>query len=250
MDDEGPLVVDDRMGQISYSALHNLAYDRITEALRTGRFKPGETLRTRTLAKALGVSSTPVREALSRLIAQNALDVDPRNRIAIVPEVTHGLLAEMYEIRMRLEGWAAEEAAAKISSKEISELRTIASKLDAREASGHAYDAAFLALSHKFFFTVYTAARLPLLLSLIDGLWLRSSAILGMMHKRRPEGFSISAQRAVLLAALEKGDGKRARQSLEKVLADTRDMVMLALSTDDGKSSSTSKRPARTIRKR
>ena len=235
------------MGQISYSALHNLAYERITEALRTGRYKPGETLRTRNLAKALGVSSTPVREALSRLIAQNALDVDPRNRIAMVPEVTRELLTEMYAIRIRLEGWAAEEAAVKVSAKELAELRSIAGKLNAREASGHAYDAAFLALSHKFYFIVYAAARMPLLLNLIDGLWLRSSSILGMMQKKRPVGFSIRPQRAALVAALEKGDSKRARQALEEILTATRDMVIIALAAEEP--SVPAKRSRRTTRK-
>lgn len=239
---------DDQIGQISYSALHNLAYERITEALRTGRFKPGETLRTRNLAKALGVSSTPVREALSRLIAQNALDVDPRNRIAMVPEITHELLGEMYAIRLRLEGWAAEEAATKVSVREISELRSIAGKLDAREAGGHAYDAPFLALSHKFFFIVYAAARMPLLLNLIDGLWLRSSSILGIMHKKRPNGFTVGPQRAALVAALDKHDPKAARRAIEQILVATRDMVIAAVAAEE--ESLPAKKPARAPRKR
>ena|SRR5689334_17209263 len=173
---------------------------------------------------------------------------DPRNRIAMVPEVTHDLLTEMYAIRLRLEGWAAEEAATKVSVREISELRSIAGKLDAREAGGHAYDAPFLALSHKFFFIVYAAARMPLLLNLIDGLWLRSSSILGIMHKKRPNGFTVGPQRAVLVAALDKHDPKAARQAIEQIVVATRDMVIAAVAAEE--ESLPAKKPARAPRKR
>ncbi|MGE3397145.1 MAG: GntR family transcriptional regulator [Sphingomonas sp.] len=220
----------DEIGQISYSALHNLAYEKIIRAIRSGRYQPGDALRTRTLAKALGVSSTPVREALSRLIAQNALDVDPRNRIAMIPPVTRELLEEMYDVRLLLEGHAAELAAKRITARELAKLHKLADRLSQREADGSVTDPAYLELSQDFCFSVYYAARQPLLVSLIDSLWLRSSVILSLLHRQRPAGFSLREARHALLDALDRRDGRMARKSIHELLTSTREMVLEALS--------------------
>lgn len=221
------------IGQISYSALHNLAYEQIIKAIRSGRYRPGDTLRTRTLAKALGVSSTPVREALSRLIAQNALEVDPRNRTAVIPPVTRELLEEMYDIRLLLECHAAELAAERATSRELSRLRSIGNRLAQREKDGQGGDAVHLDLSQEFFFAIYLAARQPLLVSLIDSLWLRSSAILSLLHRRQPADFTLAEGRAALLEALARRDPRDAHRAMTEVLVATREMVLRALSSDE-----------------
>src|SRR5215467_6406245 len=88
-----------QLEQITYTSLQDVAYERIRNALRSGTFKPGESLVTRTLAKALGISTTPVREALARLVAQNVLAVDSVNGTPYVPVITRELLIEVYELR-------------------------------------------------------------------------------------------------------------------------------------------------------
>lgn len=222
----------DDIGQISYSALHNLAYEKIIKAVRSGRYRPGDTLRTRTLAKALGVSSTPVREALSRLIAQNALDVDPRNRTAIIPLLTRELLEEMYDIRLLLEGHAAELAASRVTAKEVAQLKAMAKKLERIESEQRPRDADYLELSQDFYFAIYSAARQPLLVSLIDSLWLRSSSILSLLHRSPPPDFSLIGVRDGLIEGLEKGDPKLARHWMETLLRMTRDMVLEVLGSE------------------
>ena len=71
-----------------------------------GRFQPGQTVTLRGLARSLGTSPMPVREALRRLIAERALDLGP-NRSARVPVVTSAKYAEICEVRIALEGLAA-----------------------------------------------------------------------------------------------------------------------------------------------
>jgi DNA-binding GntR family transcriptional regulator len=108
----------EQLEQIGYSSLQEIAYQRIREALHRGAFEPGESLPTRTLAKAFGISTTPVREALARLVAQNVLAVDSVNGTPYVPVITRELLIEIYELRAMLEGVGAEHAAENITDEE------------------------------------------------------------------------------------------------------------------------------------
>lgn len=223
----------DEFGPLSYEALHNQAYEQIRAAIRAGRFKPGETLRTRTLAKAMGVSSTPVREALARLIAQNALEVSPTSRTAIVPRFTRSLLSDLYEVRMLLEPHAAAQAARRIDQAQLAAVRKLAAEMDEREVGPSRRDERFLALSEKFHFSIYAASANPILVELIDSVWLRSSAILSLLHRAEPKDYSLRGHRAEMVAALDKHDAAVAAGAMNAMLAASRDMVFAAMETEE-----------------
>lgn len=226
----GATTVEESLDKISYNALHNIAYDKIKGAIRDGRLRPGDTLRTRTLAKALGISSTPVRDALSRLIAQNVLDVDPRNRQAMVPELTREILEELYTVRLRIEPFAAELAAENISEVELAHLKKVLKELEELEKNGESTES--LEKSEEYFYSIYRATGNMLLQHLIDNLWLRSSVILGLLLRPRPADFSIRKERQGLVAALEKRDRKAANHNMEQIITRTRDMVFDVMAND------------------
>ena len=92
------------------TSLRRQVYDSLREALTAGRFVPGQKLTFRFVAGALGVSLTPVREALRRLVAEGAFEMQP-NRSVRVPLMTRAKILELRDIRMALEGLAAEKAA-------------------------------------------------------------------------------------------------------------------------------------------
>lgn len=223
--------MEDSLDKISYNALHNIAYNKIKGAIRDGRLRPGDTLRTRTLAKALGISSTPVRDALSRLIAQNVLDVDPRNRQAMVPELTREILEELYNVRLRLEPYAAELAAESISETELARLKKVLKELEDLEKGGESPES--LDKSEEYFYCVYRATGNVLLQHLIDNLWLRSSVILGLLLRPRPADFSIRKERQGLVTALQNRDAKAANHNMEQIITRTRDMVFDVMASED-----------------
>jgi DNA-binding GntR family transcriptional regulator len=209
--------------QIAYSSLQDIAYERIRSALRGGSFKPGESLPTRSLAKVLGISTTPVREALARLVAQNVLAVDPVNGTPFVPVVTAELVAEIYEIRALLEGLASEHAARNITSEEIAVLEKLWVKV--RAAKSQEYSRQQL-LTEEFQHIVYKAARRPVLLDLIESVWLRSGMVLHLVAKSRPKDFSVEGYRAKMFAALKRGDGEAACAATRAGVLATRDMLL------------------------
>ena len=99
------------------------AYMLILEAIESGLYKPGDRLVESELAERLGVSRTPVREALQRLETQAMLTRDGRS--LIVASLDHNQLSELYTVRTELEGLAARLAARHATSEEIRVLRAM-----------------------------------------------------------------------------------------------------------------------------
>ncbi|AZL57807.1 GntR family transcriptional regulator [Tabrizicola piscis] len=99
------------------------AYTLILEAIDAGLYKPGDRLVESELAERLGVSRTPVREALQRLETQSMLTRDGRS--LIVASLDHNQLAELYAVRSELEGLAARLAARHATPEEVRVLRSM-----------------------------------------------------------------------------------------------------------------------------
>lgn len=97
------------------------AYALILEAIDMGEYRPGDKLVESDLAERLGVSRTPVREALKRLETQSLLTRSGRS--LIVSSLDHNQLSELYAVRTELEGLAARLAAVHAADEEVRVLR-------------------------------------------------------------------------------------------------------------------------------
>jgi len=86
------------------------AYDRLIDAIRSGVFAPGDRLREEDVGERLQLSRTPVREALRRLESDRIVEHRPRQG-AVVRQLSHPEVVELYEMRVVLERTAAEMAA-------------------------------------------------------------------------------------------------------------------------------------------
>ncbi len=93
------------------------AYHLILEAIDHGEYRPGDRLVESELAERLGVSRTPIREALQRLETQSVLARDGRS--LIVASLDHDQLGELYVVRSELEGLAARLAAQHAAPEEV-----------------------------------------------------------------------------------------------------------------------------------
>lgn len=100
------------------------AYQFIIEGIKSGRLKPGKRLREAELAEQMGLSRTPVREALGRLQVQGLAVNDP-HRGLIITEPDYSTTSELYVMREVLEGTAARLAARHASDVEIDFLNEI-----------------------------------------------------------------------------------------------------------------------------
>ncbi|MBO0868915.1 MAG: GntR family transcriptional regulator [Micromonosporaceae bacterium] len=117
------------------TAASDRAVDQLRERILSGEYIPGERLGEVDLAAKLGVSRTPVREALRRLAAEGLVDITT-NKGARVVEYPHTDLVYIFEIRARVEGLAARAAAQSATLADIDRLDGIATALKKRSESG------------------------------------------------------------------------------------------------------------------
>ncbi|MEZ6024080.1 MAG: GntR family transcriptional regulator [Hyphomonadaceae bacterium] len=149
--------------------------------LVTGRMSPGFELSTRGLAQELGVSQTPVRDALSRLAAEGAVAIRSKRRV-LVPPMTESRFDDLLRCRMLLEPEAAALALPHIDDDRLTRLREIDAALDQAIANGDTE--AYMARNHAFHFTIYSAQDGRTLTQLIETLWLQFGPFMRTVHGR------------------------------------------------------------------
>ena len=143
-------------------------YDTLRLRLITGKIMPGIAFSTRSLARELEVSQTPVRDALARLAAEGAVEIRSKRRIT-VPEMTRTRYDDLMRCRLLLEPSAAAHALAHIDATTIKRLAVIDGDIDAALLSGDVD--AYMRDNFRFHFLIYRAAAQPITLRLIETLW-------------------------------------------------------------------------------
>jgi DNA-binding GntR family transcriptional regulator len=186
-------------------------YQRLRHDLMAGCYEPGQKLKLRDLAERLGVSVTPVREALARLVADQALvQVDHRSVCVAVMDLQR--YAEVRELRLDLEGKAAERAASCATPADIAEARLIHQRLlGARGSESHSL---ILLENQNFHLALCRFARMPVLLHLVETLWLQCGPLMHGMT-RWPVSKPKQHPHVTVIAALEARDGKLAREAIQ-----------------------------------
>jgi DNA-binding GntR family transcriptional regulator len=155
-------------------AAHSRAYAVLKEAVLAGNFRPGEVVTLRSLAKQLSISEMPVREALRRLTSEGAFEGLP-NRSARVPTLNRRQVEQILELRQQLEGKAAALAARNITLVQIEHLRALQSGIEQSIEKGDSRT--HTALNMAFHFEIYRIADNPVLIPLIQMLWLRMAPL-------------------------------------------------------------------------
>lgn len=191
------------------------AYQRLRQWLTVGRVAPGQRLTIRELAEQLGLGQMPVRAALQRLAAEGALTNIP-NAGVIVPKLTRRAFDDVLATRLLLEGEAAERGARHLSSADIAAAARL-SKAMAEALKAGDLDA-YLDANEAFHLLLYRAAGSPLLLELIDMVWMRigplSTRLNGDPHVWR----QMNDAHEDIVAALERQDPAAVRRGIEKDL--------------------------------
>lgn len=192
------------------------AYRRLLDEIRSGALVPGARLRETDLATRLGISRTPVREALRLLETDGLVTHLPRQGASLrrldAPEVI-----ELYEMRAVLEGTAARLAARAVTGVELTELRALNATLAVAPAGAAAQD-----INRQFHRALLDGARNRFLVKTMSALH-KTLLILGPTTLTDPlRHVDAVAEHAAVLDALSDGDGARAQALMQ-------DHVMAAL---------------------
>lgn len=196
-------------------------YWELRRALLHRAIRPGERLLEARLAQQLGVSRTPVREALARLVAEGLADQIPDSRGVIVRDIQQEL-EDIYGLRQMLEGYAARLAAARITTEELSGIETLSNEIGARIRGAEENEAELQAhaeLTNSFHLRIAEASRSPRLVHLISNYrdYFLSSDFLRLYE--RDDLQKLQGQHEAIIAALRARDGKLAEQLVREHFA-------------------------------
>ena len=177
-------------------------YQTLRSAVMKGQILPGRALTIRELARVLGVSPMPIREAIRQLSAENALEIQGNRRV-MVPKMTAMKFNELCEARIALEPYAAARAMPYLNKDKIEQLRAINDLGDQAMAQGNLEDIS--SLNQGFHRLLYAANPHQVTLPLIESLWLQLGPFMRLATSSLEEYYVIDRHNEAL-QAIEKQD--------------------------------------------
>lgn len=180
-------------------------YEVLENAILTGTLESGSPLRVRDLAAMVGTSVMPVREAIRRLEEARLATRIP-HKGAVVRTFTATELIHIYDVRTILEVQAATQGAPNVSPKNLREMETSCEKMQKAVAEGRIIDA--LDLDEDVLRTLYRASGNPVLVSIIEQLWLqcRPYKVIGATEALAKNDNTLWTPQPALVQALIDGD--------------------------------------------
>ncbi|KUG05194.1 transcriptional regulator, gntr family [hydrocarbon metagenome] len=213
----------------SYKPLRELVLDAIRQAIIDGDLKPRERLMEIQLAEELGVSRTPIREALRKLELEGFIVMIPRKG-AYVADISFKDIADVYEIRAALEGLAAALAAERITDEELEEMERLL--VGKAEAIAQNDMEKLVDVDTRFHELIYQASRNERLFNIINNLREQiqrcrttSLSVPGRMQQSLQE-------HRIITEAIQSRDTQYARQVAQEHIENAEHIMMESLKKD------------------
>lgn len=210
---------------IQKDKLHDQVYDRLCTLLREGEFTPGQAVPVSKVAKAFGVSAMPVREALTRLLAIGVL-ANVSGRSVGVPALGYDELTDLRNVRVEIESLAVRWAVKNRDAAFLSDLERLLERLETSAQSGDV--PSYIKTNYEFHLRLYKQSRSPVLIEVIDTLWLRVSPHLYQLEHEDQYTVSNIHHRNIV-EAIGTGNEQAASEALAADLSDAYDVLVRML---------------------
>jgi DNA-binding GntR family transcriptional regulator len=198
-----------------FATKSELAYTHIRGLILSGDLQPGAVLPQAALAQTIGISTTPLREALRRLKQEGLVDLDA-HRDARVRPLDAAEARDLLELRGSLDPLAASLAAQRRTEADLIDLRAA---LDGLEALPTHPSAAELESHHRFHGAIHRASHNALLVEILDGLWVKTDRYRrhGLEAARtQDERNARATEHRQLFEAVRDGDGETAAELMRR----------------------------------
>jgi len=183
-------------------AVHDRVYRTLRSRIMFGEILPGVSMTLRGLGEEFGVSMTPAREAVRRLVAEGALMMSSSGRIT-TPELTNERIEELAALRALIEVELASRALPRAHMALIERLQAINGTV--AEAVAHRDAVSYIRTNLEFHRTLYLRAQAPAMLAMTETVWLQMGptmrALYGRLRRTEPPQYH-----RLIIAALRAGD--------------------------------------------
>jgi DNA-binding GntR family transcriptional regulator len=160
----------DTAGDPAFATKSDLAYTRVRGLILSGELAPGAVLPQAALAQTIGMSTTPLREALRRLKQEGLVELDAHRDARVRPlDATEA--RDLLEMRRSLDPLAASLAAQRRTEADLTDVRAA---LDGLEALSTRPSLTQLESHHRFHAAIHRASHNALLVDVLDGLWVKT----------------------------------------------------------------------------
>ena len=167
-----------------------------------GQVSPGAALTLRGVAAEYGVSMTPAREAVRRLVAEGALKLSASGRVS-TPELASERIEELAALRALIEPELASRAMPRAYAALTDRMEAINDVIDEMIVKGDA--SGYVRTNLEFHRTLYLRAQAPAMLGLIETVWLQAGPTMRMLYQRLQRRQASDNHRKII-AALKAGD--------------------------------------------
>ena len=216
------------LAPVGRNSLADQVYVDLKQVIMAGRLKPGDKISLREVAKAFDVSVMPVRDAITRLVAEQALMSAP-NRGYFVPMMTPPEFRELADIRLEIEGYAGAQAVLRHRPEDLDEIRDEERRYHGLCHAAEPRPEEAIASNMRFHFLVYRAARMPRLLAIIEGLWLRAGPLIVLETGLNPERLLVGGsflRHAEMVEALDRRDPDLMRAAVVRDIETTATYIL------------------------
>lgn len=216
-----------------YKTKSGFVYELMREKIVSGEWPQGMNIIVASVARDLGVSAIPVREAMKLLESEGLVVLEP-HKGARVTEFDPGKIMEVMSIRGVLEGYAASAAIPFFDSADFTDLHRRVEEMEGFVRAGECDR--FIAANKEFHRTIYSKGPFPLLNEMIFKLW-DGGGFSRIVFAFRPERMEVANRdHRAILDALEKGDGPGAeRITREHKLGLARVLCAMGKKDDSGR---------------
>lgn len=206
---------------------HEEAYLSLYNAIITGHLEPGKVLTIRGLAEQLGYSPMPVREAVRRLVALGALEMRSTRRISVAP-MTEARFEEIWTSRTLLEPEIAARAMPHADKALIRKLQKIDDELSDTIERGN--PDLYSLKNWEFHFALYEASQCPIMLRLIESVWLQFGPFQRLVTGRLGTSYLVDQHQAAI-EALKRKDEAGLREAIRLDIQDGMQRMVSNFST-------------------
>jgi DNA-binding GntR family transcriptional regulator len=207
---------------LHFSTKAEAVYVEIRQRILSGDLEPGGLLNQDSLALELGVSVTPVREAVRRLVAEGLLRFEAHKTVIVAP-LSRDELRDLYDVRLQLDPHAARLAATRADDQVLREIELLARTPPSGDALTQ------LALNRAFHRLIYAGSDNVILTEILDRLWERTDRYRIVLLRRSVDAKTAGEDHVEIAEAMAQRDGRRVARLIRSHIVTARAGIEQAL---------------------